>query len=162
MPKKRKDGMPKKHDQKKEKGDSHVSKKRWDRDDSREKTITSRSKPHPSIHPLIHLHLLIEIAWLVSPWIISLTLQYMECKYAQFLSYLELHKGFLAVGKTKGRYYPGEDNKSWVPRESHPENFVMFSKIFQKVSPDGLQIYEQVSTTLCTVLSLNSPRQGDS
>ena len=38
-PKKRKDGMPKKHDPKKR-----------DRDDSREKTIASRSKPHPSIH----------------------------------------------------------------------------------------------------------------
>ena len=35
-------------------------------------------------------------------------------------------------------------------------------KIFQKVPPDGLRIYEQVSTTLCTVLTLNSPRQGDS
>ena len=55
--------MPKKHDPKKErKRGSHVSKKKRDRDDSREKTITSRSKPHPSIHPLIHLHLLIEIA----------------------------------------------------------------------------------------------------
>jgi len=38
----------------------------------------------------------------------------------------------------------------------------MFSKFFQKVSPDGLRIYEQVSITLCTVLTLNSPRQGDS
>jgi hypothetical protein len=36
----------------------------------------------------------------------------MECKYALFLSYLELHKGFLAVGKTEGRYCPIEDNKS--------------------------------------------------
>ena len=35
-------------------------------------------------------------------------------------------------------------------------------KIFQKVSPDGLRIYEQVSTTLCTYLTLNSPRRGDS
>ena len=61
---------------------------------------------HPSIHPLIHLHPLIEIAWLVSPWILSLTLQYMECKYALLLSYLELHKSFLAVGKTEGRYCP--------------------------------------------------------
>ena len=55
--------MPKKHDPKKErkKGGSHVSKKKT-RDDSREKAITLRSKPHPSIHPLIHLHPLIEIA----------------------------------------------------------------------------------------------------
>ena len=105
-----------------------------DRDDSREKTITSRSKQHPSIHPLIHLHLLIEIAWLVSPWIISLTLQYMECKYALFLPYLELHKGFLAVEKTEGKYCPGEDNKSWVPRESRPGNFAMFFQKSFKIS----------------------------
>ena len=35
-------------------------------------------------------------------------------------------------------------------------------KIFQKVSPYGLRIYEKVSTTLYTILTLNSPRQGDS
>ena len=144
---------------KREKGVTMSQKK--DRDDSREKTITSRSKQHPSIHPLIHLHLLIKIAWLVSPWIISLTLQYMKCKYALFLSYLELHKSFVVVGKIKVSYCPGKKKTSWVPRESYPGNFAMFSKIFQKVSPDGLQIYEQVSTTLCTVLTLNSPRQGD-
>jgi len=93
-PRKRKDGMPKKHDPKKRerKRGSHVSRKKKTRDDLREGTIASRSKPHLSIHPLIHLHLLIEIAWLVSPWIISLTLQYMECKYALFWSYLEFHK----------------------------------------------------------------------
>ena len=66
-PKKRKDGMPKKHDQKKrEKRGNHISKKIKRQDDSREKPIASRSKSypfiHPSIHPLIHLHLLIEIA----------------------------------------------------------------------------------------------------
>ena len=80
----------------------------------------------------------------------------MECKYALFLSYIELQKSFVVVGEIKGSYCSGEDNKSWVPRESHPGNFAMFSKIFQKVSPDGLQIYEQVSTILCTVLTLNS------
>jgi hypothetical protein len=49
-----------------------------------------------------------------------------------------------------------------VLRENHPENFAIFSRFLQKVSPDGLQIYEQVSTTLCTILTLNSPRQEDS
>ena len=118
-PKRKKDGMPKKHDPKK-------------REEEREKEVAMSQKKerrkgcfkrenqclneyvasihpsiHPSTHPLIHLHLLIEIAWLVSPWILSLTLQYMKCKYALFLSYLELHKGFLAVGKTEGRYCPG-------------------------------------------------------
>ena len=59
--------MPKKHDPKKrerkkekEKG-SHLSKKK-DRDDLREGTNALRSRSHPSIHPLIQLHLLIEIA----------------------------------------------------------------------------------------------------
>jgi hypothetical protein len=33
-------------------------------------------------------------------------------KYALFLSYPELHKSFIEVGKTEGRYCPGEDNKS--------------------------------------------------
>ena len=153
--------MPKKHDPKKrETGGSHVSKKK------RQGMIRER-KPLPQgvshVHPLIHLHPLIEIAWLVSPWILSLTLQYMECKNALFLSYTELHKSFIEVGKAEGRYCPGEDNKSWVLRENHLGNFAIISKkIIQKVSPDGLQINEQVSTTLCTVLTLNSPRQGDS
>jgi len=35
----------------------------------------------------------------------------MECKYAMFLSYPELHKSFIVVGKTEGRYCPGEDKK---------------------------------------------------
>ena len=49
--------MPKKLDPKKErKRGSHVSKKERekDRDDSREKTITSRSMSYPSIHLSIH------------------------------------------------------------------------------------------------------------
>ena len=62
--------MPKKHDpkkreekRKKERG-SHASKKKRKRkrDDSRERTNALRSKPYLSIHPLIHLHLLIKIA----------------------------------------------------------------------------------------------------
>ena len=64
--------MPKKHDPKKRrerKRGSHVSKKRKKRkrhrDDSREKSHYLKEQVisiHPSIHPLIHLHLLIEIA----------------------------------------------------------------------------------------------------
>ena len=127
--------MPKKHDPKKEKEkrvamSQKKEEEERDRDVSREKTNALRSKPHlsihPSTHPLIHLHLLIEIAWPVSPWILSLTLQYLECKYVLFLSYLKLHKCFLAVGKIEGRYCPGEDNKSWVPRESNPRNSAKF------------------------------------
>ena len=115
-PKKRKDGMPKKHDPKKrrrerEKGVTMSQKKRdigMIRERERE-VITSRSKSYPSIHPLIHLHLLIEIAWLVSSWILSMILQYIECKYALFLSYLELYKNFIVVGEIKGKYCPGKE-----------------------------------------------------
>ena len=67
--KKRKDGMPNKHDPKKrgerEKGVTMSQKKETGMIRER-KAITLRSKPYPSIypsiHPLIHLHLLIEIA----------------------------------------------------------------------------------------------------
>jgi hypothetical protein len=68
-PKKRKDGMPKKHDpkkRKKKKGVAMSQKKRETWMIRERKTNALRSKPHPSIHPyihpLIHLHLLIEIA----------------------------------------------------------------------------------------------------
>jgi hypothetical protein len=35
----------------------------------------------------------------------------MECKYALFLSHLELHKGFEVVGKNKGSYCPGKEKQ---------------------------------------------------
>ena len=59
--------MPKKHDPKKREREKGVAmsqkKERKDIGMIRErKAITSRSKSYPSIHPLIHLHLLIEIA----------------------------------------------------------------------------------------------------
>src|SRR6185436_9434946 len=60
-PKKRKDGMPKKHDPKKKrerKRASHVSKKK-ERDIGmirERKAITSRSKSYPSTHPSTHTH----------------------------------------------------------------------------------------------------------
>ena len=134
-PKKRKYGMPKKHDPKKrEKKGVTMSPKKKRQGMIREGKPLPQgvSHIHPSIHPLIHLHPLIEIAWLVSPWILSLTLQYMECKYALFLFYLELHKSFVVVGKTDGRYCHGEENTSWVPLESHPGNFAMFFKSLSK------------------------------
>ena len=60
--------MPKKHDPKKrererEKGVTMSQKRERETGMIRErKAITTRSKPYSSIHPLIHLHLLIEIA----------------------------------------------------------------------------------------------------
>ena len=58
--------MPKKDDKKRERKKKKrgvtmsQKKERWD--DTRERTNALRSKPYPSIHPFIHLHLLIEIA----------------------------------------------------------------------------------------------------
>ena len=80
-PKNKKDGMSKKHGPKKrkkkrEKRGDHVSKKKRQGWFEREKPLPQGvSRIHPFIHPLIHLHLLIEIAWLVSSWILSLSLQ---------------------------------------------------------------------------------------
>ena len=146
-------------------GGNHVSKKKRDKDDSRERTNALRSRSHPFIHPSIQSYTCTFWSRLhdlflhgSSLWIYNIWNARMPCSYPTF----ELHKGFLVVGKTEGRYCPDEDNKSWVPRVSQPGNFAMFSKISQKSPPDGLRIYEKVSTTLCTVLTLNSPRQGDS
>jgi hypothetical protein len=33
----------------------------------------------------------------------------MECKYAPFLSYLELHKSFVVVGEINGEYCSGKE-----------------------------------------------------
>ena len=52
---------PKKRESEK-KGVTMSQKRERDKDDSREKTIASRSKLHPSIHSLMLLHLLIDIA----------------------------------------------------------------------------------------------------
>jgi len=148
---------------KKRKGVAMSQKKEKEtRDDLRDKTI--RSKPHPSIHPSTHtpapfwsrLHDLFlhgSSLWLYNIWNASTPFSYAT---------LSSTKTFVVVGEIKGKYCPGEENTSWVPQESYHGNFVIFSKIFQKVPPDRLRIYEQVSTTLCTVLTLNSPRQGDS
>ena len=54
--------MTEKKREKREKGVAMSQKKEEERDVSRERTNALRGKPHPSIHPLIHLHLLIEIA----------------------------------------------------------------------------------------------------
>ena len=127
-----------------EKRGSHVSKKERererDRDDSREKINALRSKPHPSIHPSIHTSIhsytctfFIEIAWLVSPWILSLTLQYMECKYALLLSYLELHKKLCSSRKDRRQILPWWGKyKLSASRESSWELCHVFKKSFKK------------------------------
>ena len=55
--------MTQKKKERKSKGITMSQKKgKKERDDSRERTNALRRKSHPSIHTLIHLHLLIEIA----------------------------------------------------------------------------------------------------
>ena len=78
-----------------------------------------------------------------------------------FLSYLELHKSFVVVGKIKGKYCPGKEIQDECLQRVILGALPCFQKSFKKVSPDELRIYEQVSTTLCTILTLNNPRQGD-
>ena len=69
----------------------------------------------------------------------------------------------VVVGKIEGRYCPGKEIQVECLERVILGTLPYFSKkIFQKVSLDGLQIYEQVGTTLYTVLILNSPRRGDS
>ena len=79
------------------------------------------------------MHILILVVWLVSPWIHSLTLQYMKCKYDLLLSYLELHKGFIFCRKKIGRialvrFYP-----YWTIRENHL-NLALVSEIHKNTS----------------------------
>ena len=65
------------------------------RDDLREKAITSRSKLHPSIHPSTHTPAPFDrdcMTCLSMDPLLDFTI-YIVCKYALFLSYLELHKG---------------------------------------------------------------------
>ena len=143
---------------------NHVSKKRetgmvWER-----KAITSRNKPYSSICPSIHTLAPFDrdcmTCFFLDP-LFDFTIYVMQVCSVLILPWAP-QKLYVVVGKTEGRYCPGKDSKHWVLRENHLENFAMFLKNFQKMSPDGLQIYEQVSIALCTILTLNSPKQRDS
>ena len=89
-PKKRKDGMPNKHVPKKEKKRVTMSQNKSDRDDSREKTIASRSKPHPSIHTLALFDRDCMTCFSMDT-LFDFTIY--RIQVCPFLSYLELHKG---------------------------------------------------------------------
>ena len=67
----------------------------------------------------------------------------------------------VVVGKIKGRYCPGKEIQDECLERVILGALPCFQNSFKKVSPDGLRIYEQVSITLCIVLTFNSPRQGD-
>ena len=142
-PKKRKDGMPKKHDPKKREKERKrgvtmcQKKRRRERDDTRERTNALRSKPYlyPSIHsytctfwPRLHDLFLDESSlWLYNIWNAS-----MPCSYPTLSSTKTLYR----VGKTEGRYCPSEDNKSWVLRENH---FGELGRVFENFQ-NNLQI----------------------
>ena len=127
------------------------------------KDITLRSKPYSSIHPSTHTLAPFDqdcmTCFSMDP-LFDFTINRIQVCYVLILPWAP--QRLIAVGKIKGRYCPGKDSKNWVLRENHLRNFAMFLKNFQKMSPDGLQIYEQVSIALCTILTLNSPRRGDS
>ena len=154
------EAWPKK-ERKREKRGNHVMKKRGM---IKEREPMFKGVP-PSIYPSIQPHtctfwsrlydlfLHVFSLWLYNIWNASI-----PCSYPTLSS----TKALPIVGKTKGNYCPDENNKSWVLRENHFGNLAMFLKIlFKKISPDGLQNYEQVSIALRTVLTLNNPRQGD-
>ena len=71
-------------------------------------------------------------------------------------------KALLLVGKTEGNTALVRIIKVECFERIVLGNLAIFLKIlFKKIPPDGLQIYEQVSIALRTVLTLNNPRQGD-
>ena len=116
---------------------------------------------HPSIHPFIHLHLLIEISWLFSmDPLFDFTINRIQVCPVLILPWAP--QRLVVVGKIKDKHCPGKEIQDECLERVILELCHGFKNISKKVSPDGLQIYEQVSTTLCTVLTLNSPRQGDS
>ena len=112
--------MPKKHGPKERererererKGVTMSQKKRETGMIRERKAITSRSKPYPSIYPSTHTLAPFDrdcmTCFSMDP---LFDFKIYRIQVCPVLSYLELHKGFLAIGKTEGRYCPGEDNK---------------------------------------------------
>ena len=93
------------------------------------KDITLRSKPYSSIHPSTPT--LAPFDWdcmtcfSMDP-LFDFTIYGMQVCPVLILPWAP--QRLVVVGKTEGRYCPGGDNKSWVPRESHPGKFAMVSK----------------------------------
>jgi len=56
----------------------------------------------------------------------------MKCKYAPFLSYLELHKSFVVVGNIKGSYCPGKEIQVECLERVILETLPCFQKSFKK------------------------------
>ena len=134
--KKRKDGMPKKHDPKKrrQKWGNHVSKKRerqgWF---EREKPLPQGvSHIHPSIHPFIHLHLLIEIAWLcfsMDP-LFDFTINRIQMCFILILPWTP--QRLVVLGKIKGKHCPGKEIQDECLERVILELCHVFKKSFKK------------------------------
>ena len=157
--------MTQKKERERKKGYPCLKKKERDIGMIRErKAITSRSKSYPSIHPSTHTLAPFDrdcmTCFSMDP-LFDFTIN--RKQVCPVLIQTWAPQRLVVVGKMKGRYCPGKEIQVECLERVILGALPCFQKkIFQKVSPDGLRIYEQVSTTLCTVLTLNSPRQGDS
>ena len=127
------------------------------------KAITSRSKPYSSIYPSIHTLAPFDqdcmTCFSMDPLFDFTINRILVCSV---LILPCAPQRFVVVGKMKGKHCRGKEIQDECLERVILELCHVFKNLLKKVSPDGLRIYEQVSTTLCTILTLNSPRQGDS
>ena len=157
--------MPKKHDPKKgeKKGVTISQKKRKKRETGmirERKAITSRSKTYPSTHTLALFDRDCMTCFSMDP-LFDFTINRIQVCSVLILPWAP--QRLVIVGKIKGKHCPGKEIQDECLERVILELCHVFKKSFKKkVSPDGLRIYEQVSTALCTILTLNSPRQRDS
>ena len=127
------------------------------------KAITSRSKPYSSIYPSIHTLAPFDrdcmTCFSMDP-LFDFTINRIQVCPVLILPWAP--QRLVVVGKIKGKHCLGKEIQDECLERVILGALPCFQKSFKKkVSPDGLRIYQQVSTTLCTVLTLNSPRQGD-
>ena len=128
------------------------------------KAITSRSKPYSSIYPSIHTLAPFDrdcmTCFSMDP-LFDFTINRIQVCPVLILPWAP--QRLVVVGKIKGKHCPGKEIQDECLERVILELCHVFKNLSKKkVSPDGLRIYEQVSTALCTILTLNSPRQGDS
>ena len=129
------------------------------------KDITLRSKPYSSIHPSTHTLAPFDrdcmTCFFLDP-LFDFTINRIQVCHVFILPWAP--QRLIAVGKIKGKHCSGKEIQDECLERVILGALPSFQKkkSFEKVSPDGLRIYEQVSITLCTILTFNSPRQGDS
>ena len=152
--------MTQKKERKRKRG-SHVSKKKEERDIGviRERKAI-RSKSYPSTHTLASFDQDCMTCFPMDP-LFDFTINRIQVCPVLILPWAP--QRLVVVWKIKGKHCPGKEIQDECLERVILELCHVFKKIFQKkVSPDGLRIYEQVSTALCTILTLNSLGQGDS